>query len=93
MRVRWTQSATQDLGKIFRFIRKDSLEAARRVKARLSSEVAALGATPLLGRPGEVDGTRELFLAWSYIAVYMVVRDEVVVLRIRHGAQRWPPVG
>jgi plasmid stabilization system protein ParE len=27
----------------------------------------------------------------AYIAVYIVIRDEVQILRIRHGAQAWPP--
>jgi plasmid stabilization system protein ParE len=78
------------MAEIFRFIRKDSLEAARRVKARVASEVAGMSEMPLSGRVGEVEGTRELVLPWSYIAVYMIFRGEVIVLRIRHGAQEWP---
>jgi addiction module RelE/StbE family toxin len=46
---------------------------------------------PRRGRPGKKAGTRELVLSpLPWIVVY-AVRDEVVhVVRILHGAQRWP---
>jgi toxin ParE1/3/4 len=42
-----------------------------------------------MGRPGLVEGTREL-LEWPYIIVYKVHedRDEIVVVSIVHGAQK-----
>ena len=41
-----------------------------------------------MGRPGLVEGTREL-LEWPYIIVYKVFedREEVVVLSVVHGAR------
>jgi plasmid stabilization system protein ParE len=41
-----------------------------------------------MGRPGLVDGTREL-LEWPYIIVYKVdeIRQEIVVVSVAHGAQ------
>jgi plasmid stabilization system protein ParE len=41
-----------------------------------------------MGRPGLVEGTREL-LEWPYIIVYKVYeeRNEIVVLSVVHGAQ------
>jgi plasmid stabilization system protein ParE len=41
-----------------------------------------------MGRPGLVEGTREL-LEWPYIIVYKVYedREEVVIVSIGHGAQ------
>ena len=41
-----------------------------------------------MGRPGLVEGTREL-LEWPYIIVYKVYedREEVVIVSIAHGAQ------
>ena len=41
-----------------------------------------------MGRPGLVEGTREL-LEWPYIIVYGVdlERQEVIVIAIAHGAQ------
>lgn len=41
-----------------------------------------------MGRPGLVEGTREL-LEWPYIVVYKVFedREEIVVLSVVHGAR------
>jgi plasmid stabilization system protein ParE len=41
-----------------------------------------------MGRPGLVEGTREL-LEWPYIIVYKVddARQEIVVVAVAHGAQ------
>jgi toxin ParE1/3/4 len=44
---------------------------------------------PALGRPGKVEGTRELVLApLPYVLVY--VFDGEIIHRILHGAQKWP---
>lgn len=58
--------------------------------ARIEEKVTRL-ATPELahmGRPGFVEGTREL-LEWPYIIVYKVHddRDEIVIVTIVHGAR------
>jgi toxin ParE1/3/4 len=58
--------------------------------ARIREKVMRLETPELtnMGRPGLVEGTREL-LEWPYIIVYEVneKRDEIVVLSIVHGAQ------
>lgn len=57
---------------------------------RIVERVSGLAFYPLIGRPGRVEGTRELVISDTpYIAIYRV-KDRVEVLRIRHGAQRWP---
>jgi toxin ParE1/3/4 len=44
-----------------------------------------------MGRPGRVQGTRERIITGTpYIVVYRV-RHEVEILRVLHGAMRWPP--
>jgi toxin ParE1/3/4 len=47
-------------------------------------------AFPNRGRPGRVQGTRELVLARPFLAVYEVAEEEVQILRILHGAREWP---
>lgn len=45
----------------------------------------------MLGRVGRMAGTRELVIANTpYIAVY-TTNGVVVLLRLLHGAQKWPP--
>jgi addiction module RelE/StbE family toxin len=91
VKVRWARTATQDLASIIRHIRRNNPQAAQRVKATIAEELATLNAMPLRGRHGIVEGTREIvFAPLPYIAVYLVFRDEVQILRIRHAAQDWP---
>ncbi len=46
---------------------------------------------PSSGRSGRLGHTRELPIAGTpYIAVYSATRDRVLILRILHGARKWP---
>jgi toxin ParE1/3/4 len=90
MRVTFDPDARAELDEIFAWIAKDNPRAAYAMVARIEAKVMRL-ATPELthmGRPGLVDGTREL-LEWPYIIVYKVddEGDEIVVLSVMHGAR------
>ncbi len=83
--------AADDLDGIFSWISRDSPRAAANAVRRLRERIGRL-ATPGLehmGRPGLIEGTREL-VEPPYIVVYRVddERDEIVVLAIFHGAQK-----
>jgi plasmid stabilization system protein ParE len=53
--------------------------------------VAKLETMPRLGRPGRVEGTRELVIARSpYVIVYVVGAAQDSIVRVLHGAMRWP---
>ncbi len=83
-------SARDDLERICDFIAKDRPESARRVAETIVQGVGALDTFPERGRRGRVEGTRELvFASLPFVAVYEVL-NQVQVLRILHGAQRWP---
>jgi toxin ParE1/3/4 len=91
MRVRWTTDAADDLERICDYIAESRPESARRVARAIVKGIAGLDTFPNRGRPGRVEGTRELvFVSLPFVAVYEV-HDEVQVLRILHGAQHWPP--
>ena len=93
MRVRWTTDAADDLERICDYIAQDRPDAARRIGRSILQQVSTLDMLPNRGRPGRIDGTRELvLLSLPFIAVYEVHPDDVQVLRILHGAQRWPPI-
>jgi addiction module RelE/StbE family toxin len=93
MRVRWTTDAADDLEQICDYIAQNRPDSARRVAQSVVERLGTLETFPRLGRSGRVPGTREVaFPPLPFIAVYEVLDApaEVRVLRILHGAQRWP---
>lgn len=92
MRIEWTNLADVDLKHIYAYIREDSPKAAVAVLASIRRAVRGqLTTSPLSGRIGRVDGTRELVVPrLPYIVAYRVTAAGVQVLRVLHGAQRWP---
>ena len=91
MTILWTSGARSDLIAIFDYIANDNPAAAAALVDRVNEAVMRLEDHPGLGRPGRRAGTRELVIAGSsYIAVYRIRRDTVQVLRVLHGAQKWP---
>ena len=56
--------------------------------------IGTLETFPNLGRVGRVRGTREIaFPPLPFVAIYEIREEQIVVLRILHGAQRWPSYG
>jgi plasmid stabilization system protein ParE len=49
--------------------------------------VTGLELFPERGRPGLVEGTRELTSVWPYVIVYRIKHETIEILRIWHGAQ------
>lgn len=92
MRIRWTPSAVGDLIQISDYISEhDGAALARRVALTIYEGINSLVRFPHLGRVGRKSGTRELPLhGLPYLAVYRVRSEVVEIIRILHGAQKWP---
>ena len=91
MRVRWTTDAADDLERICDYIAESRPESARKVAKTIVEGIGTLELFPNRGRPGRVEATREfVFASLPFLAIYEVYGDHVQVLRILHGAQRWP---
>jgi addiction module RelE/StbE family toxin len=89
--VRWTRRAARRLDQIGAHIGKDSPDSAARVIARIVAAVGALAEHPAMGRPGRLEGTRELVLAdIPYIIAYRITQKTVDILTVMHAAQEWP---
>lgn len=93
MILRWLPKALDDLDMLLDYIAIDSLLAAEKQPYEVDTQVANLVQYPKLGRLGRKQGTRELVInRTSFIVVY--VHDEekqaVQIIRILHGAQKWP---
>lgn len=91
MRLVWLDKALDDLDAIRAYIARDDPAAATRTAERIFARVNRLPAQPNSGRPGRVRGTRELVVAGTpYIVPYRVRPGQIDVLRVLHGARRWP---
>jgi len=91
MNVRWAPRAADDLERIVRYIQQDDPEAAYRVAQVIYERAEGLRILPKRGRPGRVEGTRELILpSLPFIIVYRMLPEAVEIVRIIHGVQRWP---
>ncbi len=92
MRLVWADEAKKDRFELIGFVETQSLINAIELDDRLDEAAERLLSFPHSGRLGRVHGTRELVIADApYILVYAVEEREVVILRVIHGAQDWPP--
>lgn len=91
MSVEWSIFAQVDRDAIFDYIEVDSPQAAITVDDRIRSQVEILAQFPQSGRPGRIEGTRELVILHTpYIVAYRIAGDTMRILRVLHGARRWP---
>ncbi|HVZ17906.1 MAG TPA: type II toxin-antitoxin system RelE/ParE family toxin [Terriglobales bacterium] len=91
MRVKWLRTALANLNAEADYIAQDSPEAASRVVTAIEDAVNNLAQFPAMGRAGRVTGTRELVVPGTpYIIPYRVRNGAVEILRVFHGARRWP---
>jgi addiction module RelE/StbE family toxin len=91
MRVEWSAFALADRNAIFDYIEIDSPQIAALMDERIRDQIRTLSRFPMSGRAGRVEGTRELVIGRTpYIAAYRIAGRNVRILRILHGAQRWP---
>ena len=91
MQVRWLRRALNNLDEEAAYIARDDPGAAARIVERIVTSVERLGAHPVSGRPGRVPGTRELVVSGTpYLVPYRVRGETVEILRVFHGARKWP---
>ncbi len=62
MRLEWSPLAMDDRERIFDFIEQDDPRAAIAVDERIATQVLLLMQFPEGGRPGRIEGTRELVI-------------------------------
>ena len=93
MRPVWTPQALEDIASVYRHIAADHPMAAKRIVDVIRTSVAEiLLAFPEAGRPGRVEGTRELVIKGTpFIVPYSVGSEAIAVLGVHHAARRWPP--
>lgn len=93
MKILWTDPAAKDLDSIESYIKEDNPVAAVDVVLSIIHTVETLlSEHSHIGKPGRVYGTRELVVPAypAYIVVYRVLEHKLEILRILHGARKWP---
>jgi toxin ParE1/3/4 len=91
MEIRWLEDALADIAEIYAYIADQDRRAAAYAVQRVRAAVGSLRQMPHRGRPGRWPGTRELVVARSpYLVPYRVSGNAIEVLRVFHGARRWP---
>ena len=92
LRIRWTEAASKDLDSIEEYISQDDPAAAIRQILRIIDVVEeTLAVTPTVGRKGRIRNTMEFYITGTpYIVAYRLKEDVLEVLRVMHGARRWP---
>ena len=90
MRLLWSAQSLRELEASIEYIATDNPTAALDLGEQILSSVEnILPANPYAGRPGRVEGSRELVVHESYIVAYEVT-DVIYILTVRHAARSWP---
>lgn len=91
MRLSYTPNARDCIADIRDYIAIENPQAARRIVTHIRQQALTLIDYPNAGRPGRVEGTRELVTnPYPYIVAYRVEADEVQILAVVHTSRRWP---
>ena len=92
MNILWSPEAIEDLTALRAYIAEDDPAAARGVVLHIMHNIEQLlPDNPQVGRPGRVPGMRELVIPKTpFIVPYRLQRNVIQILRVYHGARRWP---
>jgi len=94
LNVNFTPQARDDLAAIRDWIAENDDRAADRVVSRIVQTAMMFGQFPMLGRAGQMEGTREFsVVGLPYLIVYTISSEtEIDVLTVLHTRRRYPPV-
>ena len=92
MKIEWLPEAERNRQSQLAYIAERNPAAAIGLGDAIEAAVARLADFPESARTGRMRGTRELVVIGTpYIVVYRIERSAVVILRMLHGGQDWPP--
>ena len=88
----WSADAEADLDEITDYIARDNVLAAVQMREEIEHRLEILTSHPEGWRRGRLPGSREMVLAGTpFIGIYQVGDGQATILRVLHGARRWPP--
>ena len=90
----WTETAIDDLNRHYDFIKVSSTDAAVRAVQAIVSSGESLQQNPHRGTiVDEIGGLRKLLVSfgkYGFIIHYVILENDVVILRIYHGRENRP---
>lgn len=86
MQVEWSKGSQRNLDAIEEFIAQDNPRAAAKTVLKIVKRTfSQLSGQPSSGKPGRIDGTRELiFSEFPYIVIYTVRNETIYILAVFH---------
>lgn len=91
MKMRWTAIAADDLKSSHEYLSDHAPGHADATVERILSSIDVLEQYPNLGRPGRLEGTRELVITGTpFIVFYRLKKNRVEILSVLHAARKWP---
>lgn len=86
MQVEWSRTAQRNLDAIEAYIALDNPRAAAKTVLKIVKRAfSQLTSQPSSGKPGRIDGTRELiFPELPYIVIYTVQQETIYILAVFH---------
>jgi toxin ParE1/3/4 len=91
MLIFWTKQAADQLAAAHKYVAEDNQTAADQQITVVMRAVDQLAGFPQMGRPGRVNGTRELVISGTPLVIAYRLRDTSIrILAVLHGARRWP---
>ena len=90
MKLIWSDQARQEWARQYRFYVARNPDAAWRLRQLMMSGAQRLRDHPKLGRPGRVEGSRELVMSGTpFLLVYDENPARVEILHVYDGRQDW----
>ena len=91
MLVQWTPEALKDLDEAIGYIAMEDRGTAKNIAIAIKAAAKSLAKLPNRGRPGLVEGTRELLVPnLPYFFVFSIQNEQVQILRLMHFSRKWP---
>jgi toxin ParE1/3/4 len=91
MKIKWFADAINDLENLRDYIAADNPRAANKIAKLIIKSVINLLKQPHIGRPGRVQNTREFIVSKTpFLIIYRVKKPFIEILRVMHGARKWP---
>jgi toxin ParE1/3/4 len=91
MKIVWTPRARRNLRDAARYLTQFNPTAALSMVRKVRAAPVRLTELPASGRPGRIDGTRELVVNDApYILAYCIRQNAIEILAVMHTSRQWP---